>query len=329
VIFVYKAFVSGIGSYVPEQVLSNSDLERMVETSDEWIVTRTGISERRIAAPDQATSDLAFHAAEAALSHAGLSADEIDMLIVATSTPDHPFPPVACQLQYRLGCRHIPAYDLGATCTGFLSALETAEQFILTGKHKHILVVGADTLSRVTDYSDRTTCILFSDGAGAFVLSRKEDLQEGELIHAATYSDGTHFPHLYVPGGGSRCPHPVSEETKAKIVMDGRKIFKAAVTSMAQTVRETMQAAGITSEQIDWLIPHQANQRIIEAVAEHLDFPLEKVISTVKHYGNNSAATIPLAIDQAVRDGRIRRGDLLMLTAFGAGLVWGSLLLRY
>ncbi|NGQ95381.1 ketoacyl-ACP synthase III [Brevibacillus sp. SYP-B805] len=326
---MYKACITGIGSYVPEHVLTNADLERMVETSDEWIVTRTGISERRIAAPWQATSDLAYHAAEAAIAHAGLTADQIDMIIVATSTPDHPFPPVACQLQHRLGCRHIPAYDLGATCVGFLSALETAAQFIATGKHKHILVVGADTLSRVTDYTDRTTCILFSDGAGAFLLSRQEEGRDQGILHTATHADGAHFPHLYVPGGGSRHPQPVAPDTKAKIVMDGRKIFKLAVTSMAQTVRETIQAAGIDASDIDWLIPHQANQRIIDAVAEQLAFPPEKVISTVKHYGNNSAATIPLAVDQAVRDGRIRRGDTLLLVAFGGGLVWGSILLTY
>ncbi|MFC4769411.1 beta-ketoacyl-ACP synthase III [Effusibacillus consociatus] len=324
---MYKAVISGIGSYVPEQRLSNRDLEQMVDTSDEWIITRTGISERRIAASWQATSDLAFQAAAAALKDANLSPEDIDLLVVATVTPDHIFPSVACQLQHRLGCRNVGAFDVGATCVGFISALNIAEQFLKNGRHQHILVVGADTLSRITDYTDRSTCILFADGAGAWVVSRSEISDEKGIIHSSIHSAGEHFERLYVPEGGSR--HPAGKETKAKIVMEGNKIFKLAVNAMSQTVQETMETTGYTAEDIDWLIPHQANQRILEAVAKNLDFDQEKVINTIKYYGNNSSATIPLAMDTAVKDGRIRRGDTIMLTAFGGGLVWGSLLFEY
>ncbi len=326
---MFKAIVSGIGSYVPEQVLTNHDLERMVDTNDEWILTRTGIRERRIAPPEMASSDLGFFAAQAALADAGLTADQIDMLIVATSTPDHQFPPVACLLQERLGCRTIPAYDLSATCIGFLSALETAQQFIATGKHKHVLVVGVDTLSRITDYTDRTTCILFGDGAGAFVLSRAESTADNGILYTTTHADGAYFPYLYVPGGGSRHPHPSDETQKAKIVMEGRKIFRLAVTSMTEVAKEALQATNMSLNEIDWVIPHQANQRIIDAVAEHLELPEEKLISTVGDFGNNSAATIPLAMDTAVKDGRIKRGDTVLFLAFGGGLVWGAVLLKY
>lgn len=326
---MFKAVISGIGSYVPDQVLSNADLEKMVDTSDEWIVTRTGIRKRRIAPPDMATSDLGFLAAREAIANAGLTADQIDMLIVATSTPDYQFPPVACLLQERLGCRNIPAYDLGATCIGFLSAMETAEQFIATGKHKHVLVVGADALSRITDYTDRTTCILFADGAGAFVLSCAESVTAGGIIYSSTHADGTHFPALYVPGSGSRLPEASAPAAKAKIVMEGRKIFRLAVTAMTEAAVAAMEATGTSLDEIDWVVPHQANQRILDAVGEQLALPAGKMISTVADYGNNSAATIPLAMHTAVKDGRIKRGDTILLLAFGGGLVWGSILLRY
>jgi 3-oxoacyl-[acyl-carrier-protein] synthase-3 len=326
---MYQSVISGIGSYLPERRLTNADLEQMVETSDEWIVTRTGISERRLAAPGEATSDLAYRAAAEALRDAGLQAADLDLLIVATSTPDHPFPPVACQLQARLGCRTITSFDVSATCLGFISALEIADQFIRTGKCRHALVVGADTLSRVTDYTDRSTCILFGDGAGAFVLSRSTDTDRTGIIFTRTHADGEHFFDLYIPCGGSRQPEANEEESRAKIVMDGRKIFKLAVTSMSRTITETLEATGTGRDAVDWLIPHQANQRIIEAVAKQVDFPMEKVISVIKHTGNNSAATIPVAFHTAVQDGRIQRGHTILLVAFGGGLVWGSILLKY
>ncbi len=326
---MYQAVISGVGSYLPERRLTNANLEKMVETSDEWIVTRTGISERRITDPGEATSDLAFRAARDALDDAGLKATEIDLLIVATSTPDHPFPPVACQVQARLGCRHITAFDVGATCIGFLSALEIAHQFIRTGKSRHALVVGADTLSRLTDYKDRSTCVLFGDGAGAFVLSQNSDPNRRGIIHSSTHSDGEHFYYMYVPCGGSRRSGPDEPENGTKMVMDGKRIFKLAVTAMSNTIQDTLSANGLALGDIDWLIPHQANQRIIDAVAKQVGFSLEKTVSVIRYTGNNSAATIPVAFDAARRDGRINRGDTILLASFGAGLVWGSLLLEY
>ncbi|MDI9260524.1 beta-ketoacyl-ACP synthase III [Alicyclobacillus sendaiensis] len=324
---MYRAVIRGVGSYLPETRLTNVEIEQMVETSDEWIQTRTGIAERRIAGPDEATSDFAYFAAKAALDDAGLSPEDVDLIIVATETPDYLLPPVACQVQARLGCRNIGAFDLHATCAGFLSALQVAEQFVKSGVHEHVLIVGADTLSRFTDYTDRGTCILFADGAGAFVVSRGEE-QSGEGVIATTiHADGTYFHNLYIPGGGSRTPY--GEGAKAKIVMDGRKIFKLAVNVMASTVEELLQKTGRQKDEIDWLIPHQANQRIIDAVAESLDFPPEKVVSTIQNIGNNSSATIPIAVDTAIRDGRIQRGDLLMLVAFGGGLVWGGAMVEY
>jgi len=319
--------IRGVGSYLPETRLTNLEIEQMVETSDEWIQTRTGIAERRIARPDEATSDFAYLAAKAALADAELDPTDIDLLIVATETPDYLLPPVACQVQARLGCRNIGAFDLHATCTGFLSALQVAEQFVKLGVHQHVLIIGADTLSRFTDYTDRSTCILFADGAGAFVVSRSDDPAASGVIATTIHSDGTYFHNLYIPGGGSRTPY--GEGAKAKIVMDGRKIFKLAVNVMASTVEELLQKTGRQKDEIDWLIPHQANQRIIDAVAESLDFPQEKVVSTIQNIGNNSSATIPIAVDTAIRDGRIQRGDLLMLVAFGGGLVWGGAMVEY
>jgi len=326
---MYQAVIRGTGSYLPEKRLTNHELERLVETSDEWIVTRTGIKERRIAAAEEATSDLAYHAAAAALADAGISAEQIDMILVATETPDHPFPPVACQLQHRLGCREIAVYDVHLVCTGFIAALHNAEAYIKLGRYENILVVGADLLSGVTDYTDRTTCILFADGAGAAVVSRGNGEDSRGILHSELHANGSLFEAAIIPGGGSRFRHAGEEEPKRKIVMEGRKIFKHAVQGMSRSVRDTVAAAGHTLDQVDWLIPHQANQRIMDAVAEQLAFPAEKVISTIRHIGNNSSATIPIALDLAVKEGRIQRGDLVALTAFGGGLAWGSLLMEY
>ncbi|MBP1156979.1 MULTISPECIES: beta-ketoacyl-ACP synthase III [unclassified Paenibacillus] len=324
-----RAIISGVGSYVPEKILTNSELEKLVDTSDEWILERTGISERRIALPGQATSDLAYFAAEAAIQDAGLLASDIDLIIVATETPDHPFPPVACQVQHRLGCRSIAAFDVHLACTGFIAALHVAEKFIKSNSCKHALVVGADTLSRITDYTDRSTCILFSDGAGAFVLSASEESSSEGIIHSAIHSNGEYFDAAIVPGGGSRHPQPHSEETKYKILMNGNRIFRLAVTLMSQSIKETLEHSGFTLDQVDWVIPHQANQRIIDAVGRTLEVPHEKMISTIRYYGNNSAATVPLAMDHSIRAGKIKHGDVVALTAFGGGLGWGSLLLKY
>ncbi len=325
---MYNAVIRGIGSYVPENRLTNHDLERMVETTDEWIRTRTGIVERRICGPNEATSDLVYFAVQAALADAGITPADIDQIIVATETPDHVFPPVACQIQNRLGCRNVGAFDIHSTCVGFLSGLQIAEQYVKLGTHKHVLVVGADSLSRFTDYTDRVTCVLFADGAGAFVVSRGEAPGSKGIISSILHSDGRYFDALYVPAGGSRHPDP-ADGLKNKITMDGKTIFKLAVNVMSEAVKETLRATGYALEEIDWLVPHQANQRIIDAVASSLGFPNERIISTISHYGNNSAATIPLAIHTAVRDGRIHRGDTMMLVAFGAGLVSGAVLLEY
>lgn len=324
-----KAWISGVGSYVPDNILTNADLEKMVETSDEWITERTGISERRIAADNQATSDLAYFAALEAIQNAGLRAEDIDMIIVATETPDHVFPPVACQLQHRLKCRFIPAFDIHLACTGFLAALYTAEQFVKGGAHRHVLVVGADTLSRITDYTDRSTCILFSDGAGAFVLSGSDDAAASlGVMRVSIQSNGEYFDAAIVPGGGSRFPRPCAER-KNKISMNGNRIFRLAVQNMSESIANTLAHCGFTLEQVDWVIPHQANQRIIDAIGRALQAPDHKMISTIKYFGNNSAATIPLAMSHSIKGNKIKRGDYVALAAFGGGLGWGSALLQY
>jgi 3-oxoacyl-[acyl-carrier-protein] synthase-3 len=324
-----SVIVSGVGSYVPENILTNAEMEKIVDTSNEWIIERTGILERRIASEDQATSDLAFFAAEDAIKNAGLAPEDIDMIIVATETPDHPFPPVACQLQHRLGCRNIAAFDVHLACTGFIAALHVAEKFVRSGAYKHVLVVGADTLSRITDYSDRSTCILFSDGAGAFVISQTGVCSKRGILHSAIHSDGQYFDAAIVPGGGSRHPQPYSEETKYKIVMNGNKIFRLAVNLISQSIKETLEKCQFTLDQVDWFIPHQANQRIIDAIGRNLNVPPGKMISTIKYFGNNSAATVPLAMDYSIKTNKIKRGDMIVLAAFGGGLGWGSLLLEY
>lgn len=315
--------VAGTGSYVPEGRLTNADLERLVDTNDEWIRTRTGISERRIAGPEQATSDLAFEAAKAALADAGLDAAALGLIVVGTSTPDHPFPSVACKLQTRLGAGQIAAFDVNAACAGFLSALQVAEQFVRTGAAEHALVVGADTMSRIIDYTDRGTCILFGDGAGAFVLSRSDT---PGLLASRTYSDGAHYDKLYVEGGGSRSPE---EGHTPKIRMNGRVTFQLAVRGMSAATQDVLAAGGLKLADVDHLVPHQANQRILTAVAENLGFPPERVVSTIRDFGNNSAASVPLAFDLGVRRGLIKRGDTAVLAAFGGGMAWGAAVLTY
>lgn len=315
--------LAGTGSYVPEGRLTNADLEKLVATTDEWITTRTGISERRIAGPEQATSDLAYEAARAALMDAGLEPAALGLIVVGTSTPDHPFPSVACKLQNRLGAGQITAFDVNAACNGFLSALQVAEQFLRTGAAEHALVVGADTMSRIVDYEDRATCILFGDGAGAFVLSRSDT---PGLLGSRSYSDGAHYDKLYVEGGGSRSPE---EGRVPKIRMNGRATFQLAVRGMVSATKEVLSAAGLGLEDVDHLVPHQANQRILSAVAENLGVPETRVVSTIRDFGNNSAASVPLAFDKAVKEGRIKRGDTVALAAFGGGLAWGAALLVY
>ncbi|MGJ9383167.1 beta-ketoacyl-ACP synthase III [Salipaludibacillus sp. CF4.18] len=319
-----KAIVNGVGSYVPSTVITNNDLEKLMDTSHEWISTRTGIHERRVIGSTENTSDLAYKASLLALEDSGLTPEDIDLIVVATETPDHMFPPVATRLQTLLGCRTIGAYDVHSTCVGFISALQIAELYINTDKVNHVLVVGADALSKIVDYTERSTAILFADGAGAFVVSNIMDSKSEGIIDSTIHSDGQYYKDLYVIGDPNG-----SDNSKPKIKMNGNKIFKLAVNSMSTSVKGLLKKNKLHYDEIDWLIPHQANQRIIDAIARNLEFPSKKVISNIKYYGNNSAATIPLAFAVARREGKIKKGDRIVLTAFGGGLIWGSLIFQY
>jgi 3-oxoacyl-[acyl-carrier-protein] synthase III len=316
-----RSRIAGIGTYLPEHVMLNADMARFVETSDEWIRERTGISQRHIAADGEFTSDLATHASRAALAHAGMDAGEIDLIVLATATPDLTFPATATMVQEKLGIRQGAAFDIQAVCSGFLYALATADNFIKTGQAKNALVIGAETFSRILDWTDRTTCVLFGDGAGAMVLS---SATEGEgLIKTHLRSDGQYCDLLYVDGGPSRT------KTVGHLRMQGNQVFRHAVGKIAGSMEELSALAGIPISDIDWFVPHQANQRILEGVAKRLSIPVEKVISTVGQHGNTSAASIPLAFDTAVKDGRIKRGDLVLMEALGGGFTWGAALARY
>ncbi|REK67333.1 MAG: 3-oxoacyl-ACP synthase [Cohnella sp.] len=316
--------ILGTGMYAPERRLTNQELETMVETSDEWIVSRTGIRERRIAAPEQATSDLAYEASLKALAAAGISADQLDLIIVATITPDMFFPSTACILQEKLGAKKAAAFDLSAACSGFIYGLANAAGFIATGAYQYALVVGADCLSRITDYTDRNTCILFGDGAGAAVLGR---VPEGRGFRSFELgADGSGGELLNIRGGGSRLP--ASEKTIAErnhyIYMNGREVFKFAVRVMGNAAEEALRKAGLGKEDIDLLVPHQANIRIIQSALERLNLPEDKCLINVDRYGNMSAASIPVALAEAVEEGHVREGDRLVLVGFGGGLTWGA-----
>ena len=321
--------ITGTGSYLPTKVLTNADLEKIVDTDDDWIVTRTGIRERHIAADDEATSDLAFHAATEALAAADLAAEEIDLIIVATTTPDYPFPSTAALLQAKLGALKAAAFDVQAVCTGFVYALATADQFIRSGMYRKVLVVGAEVLSRLLDWKDRTTCILFGDGAGAVVLEADES--ERGIVSSHLHSDGSQYDLLYVPGGGSK--EPLSRELldsgRQYIRMKGNEVFRIAVTALESTVLEALEANNLKAEDIDLLVPHQANIRIINATGKKLGLSGEKVMITVDRHGNTSSASIPLALCQAVKENRVEDGALVLLEAFGGGFTWGSILLRW
>lgn len=316
--------VLGIGKYAPERRLTNQELEQMVETNDEWIVSRTGIRERRIAAEHEATSDLAYEAAVRALASANITADQLDLIIVATITPDMFFPSTACILQDRLGAKKAAAFDLSAACSGFIYGLANASGFIALGMYKYALVIGADTLSRITDYTDRNTCVLFGDGAGAVVIG---EVPEGRGFKSFELgADGAGGPHLRIQGGGSR--QPSSEETVAGkrhfIEMNGREVFKFAARIMGNAAEEALRKAGVDKSEIDLLVPHQANIRIIQASLERLELPPEKCVINVDRYGNMSAASIPLALAEAAEEGRISEGDTIALVGFGGGLTWGA-----
>jgi 3-oxoacyl-[acyl-carrier-protein] synthase III len=319
------ARIAGTGSFLPEKILTNADLEALVDTSDEWIRTRTGIRQRHVAADGETTTDLAEHAAKRALAAAGVAASEVDLICVGTTTPDLVFPNVGTLLQDRLGIHGCPAFSLEAACTGFVYALSVAEKFVRLGESKCALVVGAETLTRITDWTDRDTCVLFADGAGAVVL--KPSAEPG-IISTRLHSDGRYKDLLLYPDGVSKGFHLV-RAGKAGVQMKGNEVYKVAVNTLGALVTETLSANNITKDQLDWLIPHQANIRIIEAIAKRLELPMNRVIVTIDTQGNTSAASVPLALDTAVRDGRVKRGQLLLLEAFGGGFTWGSALVRY
>ena len=318
--------IVGTGSYLPEKVLTNADLEKMVDTNDEWIVSRSGIRERHIAADGETTGDLAFHAATRALEAAGMVGSEIELIVLGTTTPDLIFPSTACLLQHRLGANGCPAFDVNAACSGFIYALTVADQFIRSGAVKNALVVGAETLSRMVDWTDRGTCVLFGDGAGAVVL--KADAEAG-VISTHMHADGGKRDLLYNPAGVSVGFDTSLPNAGVKVLMAGSDVFKYAVKALDSVVEETLAANGLDKHAIDWLIPHPANLRIIEATAKRLDMPMDRVIVTVDRTGNTSAGSVPLALDEAVRSGRVQRGQLLLLEAFGGGFTWGSALIRY
>ncbi len=317
--------IAGTGRYLPERVLTNADLERLVDTTDEWIRTRTGIERRHIAADGETTVDLSEKAARAALADAGLEPRDVDFIVVGTTTPDLVFPNSGCLLQERLGLHGCAAFGLEAACSGFIYALSIADRFVASGKSRCALVVGAETLSRITDWTDRATCVIFGDGAGAAVLVPAE---EPGILSCHLGADGSYRDLLYYPYGPSKKRLPEDTEPAA-IRMKGNEVFKVAVKTLETVVDETLAANQLERDAIDWLIPHQANIRIIQATAKRLGMPLERVILTLQEHGNTSAASVPMALDVAVRDGRVKRGDLLLLEAFGGGFTWGSALIRF
>jgi 3-oxoacyl-[acyl-carrier-protein] synthase-3 len=319
------ARILGTGSALPERVLTNADLEKFVDTSDEWIRSRTGIRQRHVAADGQTTGDLAFMAAQRALEAAGVKANELDLIVMGTTTPDIIFPSTACLVQHRLGANGCAAFDVNAACSGFVYALGIADKFIRSGQSKKVLVIGAETLTRMLDWSERETCVLFGDGAGAVVL---EASSEPGIYATCLHADGGHKELLYNPVGVSA---GFADEPNhgVRVKMSGREVFKVAVKTLDALVEETLQAAGMEASQLDWLIPHQANLRIIEATAKRLNMSMEQVIVTVDQHANTSAGSVPLALDYAVRSGKVKRGQNLLLEAFGGGFTWASALLRY
>jgi len=317
--------IAGTGHHVPENIVTNADLEKIVDTNDEWIRTRSGIEQRHIAADDETTADLAIAAAEKAMEAAGVTAEDIDFIAVGTTTPDLVFPNVGTIIQQRLGIHGCAAFSVEAACSGFIYALSIADKFVKSGEAKNALVIGAETLSRITDWTDRSTCVLFGDGAGAVILQPSE---EQGIISTHLHADGKYKDLLYAPAGVSKRPQGDLNKEFA-INMLGNEVFKVAVKTLGAVVEETLEANNLDHDALDWLVPHQANKRIIEATAKRLGMPMEKVILTVQKYGNTSAASVPMALDVAVRDGRIKRGELLLLEAFGGGFTWGSALLRF
>jgi 3-oxoacyl-[acyl-carrier-protein] synthase III len=321
--------IAGTGSYLPSRVLTNSHLEAMVDTSDAWITERTGIRERRLAAEGESASDMALGAAQKALEAAGLKATDLDMIIVGTVTGDMPFPACAAFLQHKLGVSQIPSFDVSAACAGFVYALSIADQFIRTGAHRRVLVVGVELLSRIIDWEDRTTCILFGDGAGAAVLT--SDAKDGRgVLSTKLYTDSSLSGSLCQPAGGSSLPisEAVLRSKMNKVQMNGRDVFKVAVRNLASASQAALAEAGLRPQDIDWVVPHQANLRIINQVAARLEVPMERYVLNLERYGNTSSASIPIALDEGIRDGRIKSGDTVLMCALGAGISWASALVR-
>ncbi len=320
--------IVGVGMHVPKKVLTNADLEKMVDTSDEWIFSRTGIRERRIAEPGTSASDLAYPAAKDALKRAGLHAKDLDLIIVGTTSPDMIFPSTACFLQHRLGATHAACFDLSAACSGSVFSMITAQQYLSTGRYKNALVIGTEVISNFVDWTDRSTCILFGDGAGACVMT---PVSRGGILATDMGSDGSAAGLLYIPGGGSKHPtsHASIDQRLHYLRMDGGEVFKLAVRRMSESADHVLNAAKVKREQVACFIPHQANSRIIQAVAKWAHVPIEKVYSNVERYGNTSAASNLIALSEAVQDGTVSRGDYVLLVAFGAGLTWGSILLQW
>ncbi len=325
---VPKIAILGTGSYAPAKILTNAELSAMVETSDEWIQTRTGIRERRIAGPDERTSDLATAAARAAMTDAGVTAEQIDLVIVATVTGDMPMPATACIVQHKLGiAAHAACFDVAAACSGFLYALDTAWAMLGSGRYRHALVIGAEKMSSVVDWKDRSTCVLFGDAGGAVVLGPSKG--SAEVLGTKLYSEGGYTDLLCIPPGNNGTNAPGTAAAPGKVIMKGREIFKIAVREMEDAAREILEQHGLHADEISCVIPHQANLRIIDAIAQYLELPFERFFINVERYGNTSAASIPLALDEARRAGRVRPGDTTLLVAFGAGLTYGSALVRW
>ena len=312
--------IIGVGSYLPTKVLTNKDLEKNLDTTDEWITLRTGIKERHIVGPDELTSDLAFEAARNAINNAGINSNEIDLIIVATTTPDKIFPSIACNVQTKLGIKNCPAFDIQAVCSGFIYALSVADNFIKTNSAKNVLIIGADSMSKITDYSDRSNAILWGDGGGAVVLSAAN---EQGILSTHIHADGQHEELLHVP------KRNVENKIQQTIEMQGSQVFKIAVNTLDKIVDEALIANQLQKEDIDWIVPHQANIRILEATAKKLEMSMNKVIVTIDRHGNTSAASIPLALDDGIKSGKIKPGHLLLMEAFGGGFTWGSALIRY
>jgi 3-oxoacyl-[acyl-carrier-protein] synthase-3 len=327
----YRTRIAGTGSYLPPKKLTNFDLEKLVETTDQWVRERTGITERSVAAPDQVTSDLALEAAKIALKEAGLDAKDLDAILFATVSPDQIMPNTACVLQRKLGARDCMALDISAACSGFLYGLGIANEFIVNGTYKNVLVIGAELLTRYVNYQDRDTCILFGDGAGAVVATRAADDDESKIYSHHLHADGMISDLFELPMGGSAYPftHENIDKGMNFMRMKGREVFKHAVRTMSQCCGEALEHNKMSGNDVDWVIPHQANTRIIEGVAKHFGISMDKVVLEISHMGNTSAATVPVAFDRAVRDGRVKRGQNLLFTAFGAGITSGSLLMRY